>query len=58
MGITFDHVEGVVQKATEGGAHPPAPAGDAGAKPAKSPHEDFEEQRRRAECLAQRLHAD
>jgi hypothetical protein len=58
MGITFDHVEGVVQKATEGGSQPPAPAGDAGGKAAKSPHEQFEEQRRRAERLAERLHAD
>ncbi len=56
MSITFDHVEGVVQKADEpGGA--PRPGGEAAPAP-KPPAETFEESRRRMERLARRLHAD
>lgn len=55
MSITFDHVEGVVQKA-EGTS--PAPAGGA-ARTEQKPHaESFEETRRRLERMARRLHAD
>lgn len=58
MGITFDHVEGVVQKASEGSSQAQPPAAGAGAKPAKPAAEQMEEQRRRAERMASRLHAD
>lgn len=58
MGITFDHVEGVVQKASEGGSPSPAPASSAGGKTPKPLGEQLEEHRRRAERMASRLHAD
>lgn len=56
MSITFDHVEGVVQKVSESSA-PAQPSGGAApaAKPAAEAHEDV---RRRMERLAHRLHAD
>ena len=55
MGITFDHVEGVVQKASEPTAAPQSEAGEA---PQKSPQDSFEEARRRMDRMARRLHAD
>lgn len=58
MGITFEHVEGVVQKASEGGSQAQTPASGAGAKAARPHAEQMEEQRRRAERLASRLHTD
>ncbi len=54
MGVTFDHVEGVVQKA---GDTSPAPAAQesSSTKPAQESHEDA---RKRMERMARRLHAD
>ena len=57
MSITFDHVEGVVQKAGEGGTAP-APSADATPAAQKPAAESFEETRRRMERMARRLHAD
>lgn len=55
MSITFDHVEGVVQKAAEpGGTAAPAPGGSPSTKPAETP----EAAERRRERLARRTHAD
>lgn len=55
MGITFDHVEGVVQKASEPAPTPQPEIGDKTPKPAA---ESYEETRRRMERMAHRLHAD
>jgi hypothetical protein len=55
MGITFDHVEGVVQKASEPSPAPNSEIGEATPKPA---HESLEETQRRMERMARRLHAD
>jgi hypothetical protein len=56
MSITFDHVEGVVQKAGESAA--PAPSGEATPAAEKPSAESLEETRRRMERMARRLHAD
>jgi hypothetical protein len=56
MGVVFEQVEGVVQKAES-----PTPAADSGADGAgraKPPHESYDEMRRRMERLMRRLHAD
>jgi len=56
MGISFDHVEGVVQKSSEPSSSA-TPEGEPAATP-KPTGESMEEQRRRMERLARRLHAD
>lgn len=58
MPITFDHVEGVVQKASEPTASGPAQPTGAAAQPPKPTAETFEETRHRMEQRARRLHAD
>jgi hypothetical protein len=56
MSITFEHVEGVVQKAG-GGTTPPA-ASEGTPASQKPQAETFEEMRRRQERMARRLHTD
>ena len=55
MGIKFDQVEGVVQKASEPAAAQPASPDAATPKPSAESHEDT---RRRMERMSRRLHAD